>query len=122
MFPLKPAVAGRIAWSIWAVAMVLFVVAGYLFATTPGKPSDAFDPHLLLIPGYVTVGAAIVARRSSNRIGWLFLALGLVSAVESASFNAALHLLTTDRTSGVGRFGAWLGNWEWSASFVLLLY
>ena len=75
MFPLRPTVAARIAWSTWAVAMLLFAVSVFLFVTRPRSTAEAFDPHLLLVPGYVTVGAAIVARRSANRIGWLFLAL-----------------------------------------------
>ena len=35
---------------------------------------------MFLVPGYATVGAVIAARRR-NRIGWLFLAFGLVAAL-----------------------------------------
>ncbi len=69
MLSSKPAVAARIAWSTWAVAMAFGVVSVVLFATAPPTGDEILDPHLWLIPGYVTVGAVIVARRSENRIG-----------------------------------------------------
>jgi hypothetical protein len=37
-------------------------------------------PHVFLVPGYATVGAVIAARRR-NRVGWLFLAFGLIAAL-----------------------------------------
>src|SRR5438093_5386407 len=91
MFTLRPKTAGRLAWSAWAVAMILLAVSVMLIWTAPGSLTgllngNNFDPHLLLIPGFMTVGAAIVSRRPSNRIGWLFLALRLVSAGETTSF------------------------------------
>lgn len=122
MFPLKPAVAARIAWITWAVSIAFFVISIFLFATANKSGVELFDPHLLLIPGYVTVGAAIVSRRSGNRIGWLFLALGLVSAVETTSFLFAVHRASSSPDDWLTMFAAWLANWEWSASFVLLFY
>ena len=102
--------------------MALFGVSLFLFLTLPGSRNDLFDPHLLLVPGYVSVGAAIVSRRSENRIGWLFLALGLVCAVETTSFLVAVQRLSANPNDGIGPYAAWLSNWEWSASFVLLFY
>jgi signal transduction histidine kinase len=122
VFPLKPAVAARIAWITWAVSIAFFVISIFLFATANKSGVELFDPHLLLIPGYVTVGAAIVSRRSGNRIGWLFLALGLVSAVETTSFLFAFHRASSSPDDWLTMFAAWLANWEWSASFVLLFY
>src|SRR5439155_23792740 len=81
-----------------------------------------FDPHLLLIPGFMTVGAAIVSRRPSNRIGWLFLGLGLVSAVETTSYLYGLHAFSARPPRFGGAFAVWLSNWEWSASFGLLFF
>jgi hypothetical protein len=37
-------------------------------------------PHVFLVPGYTTVGA-VIAVRTRNRIGWLFLAFGLAAAL-----------------------------------------
>jgi signal transduction histidine kinase len=122
MFQVKPLVAGRIAWATWAMAMILLGISVFLFAAAPGDTNDTFDPHLVLVPGYVTVGAAIVARQSDNRIGWLFLALGLISAVETTSYLTAVHLIYADAHDGAGQFAAWFANWQWSASFVLLFY
>jgi signal transduction histidine kinase len=102
--------------------MACFAMSIFLFATAQKTEGELFDPHLLLIPGYVTVGAAIVSRRSGNRIGWLFLALGLISAIETTSFLIAFHLASSSPEDGLTMFAAWLANWEWSASFVLLFY
>jgi uncharacterized membrane protein len=44
-----------------------------------GSAQDAV-PHVFLVPGYATVGA-VIAIRSRNRIGWLFLAFGLAAAL-----------------------------------------
>jgi len=44
-----------------------------------GSAEDA-APHVFLVPGYATVGA-VIAARSRNRIGWLFLAFGLAAAL-----------------------------------------
>ena len=127
MFRLRPRIAGRLAWSAWAVAMVLLTVSVVLIATAPGSLTgllngNSFDPHILLIPGFMTVGAAIVSRRSTNRIGWLFLALGLVSAVETTSFLYSLHAVSVRPFRFGAAFAGWLSNWEWSASFGLLFF
>src|SRR5437867_5731250 len=127
MFTLRPKTAGRLAWSAWAVAMILIAVSVVLMWTAPGSLTgllngNNFDPHLLLIPGFMTVGAAIVSRRPSNRIGWLFLGLGLVSAVETTSYLYGLHAFSVRPPRFGGAFAVWLSNWEWSAAFGLLFF
>ena len=107
--------------------MLLLVVSVVLIWTAPGSLTgllngNNFDPHILLIPGFMTVGAVIVSRRPSNRIGWLFLALGLVSAVETTSFLYSVHAFSARPFLLGGVFAVWLSNWEWSASFGLLFF
>jgi hypothetical protein len=114
----------RVAWWVWAAAAVLFVASVVLLiAVVPEYGiNGALDPHLLLIPGYASVGAVIASRRPGNRIGWLFLALGLVSATETVAFLYAL--LALDRSTGLpfGVGAAWFSNWQWSLSWVLLIF
>jgi hypothetical protein len=78
--------AGRLAWSLWALAMALEVAAILLWLANHavlvsrfGTVED-FAPQVFLVPGYATVGAVIAARQR-NRIGWLFLAFGLLAAL-----------------------------------------
>jgi hypothetical protein len=78
--------AGRLAWSLWGVAMVLEVVGILLWVPNHAElvdrfgTSEDFYPHVFLVPGYATVGAVIAARRR-NRVGWLFLAFALIAAL-----------------------------------------
>ena len=75
-----------VAWSLWGLAMTLEVAAILLWLPNHAALVDRFDsaqdaiPHVFLVPGYATVGA-VIATRSRNRIGWLFLAFGLVAAL-----------------------------------------
>ena len=75
-----------VAWSLWGLAMSLEVAAILLWLPNHAALVDRFDsaqdaiPHVFLVPGYATVGA-VIATRSRNRIGWLFLAFGLVAAL-----------------------------------------
>jgi hypothetical protein len=78
--------AGRLAWSLWGLAMALEVVGILLWLPNHAELVDRFGtsedsyPHVFLVPGYATVGAVIAARRR-NRVGWLFLAFALIAAL-----------------------------------------
>jgi hypothetical protein len=78
--------AARLAWSLWALAMALEVAAILLWLPNHATLVDRFGtaedsvPHVFLVPGYTTVGA-VIAARTRNRIGWLFLAFGLAAAL-----------------------------------------
>jgi hypothetical protein len=78
--------AARVAWSLWGLAMALEVAGILLWLANHATLVDRFGtaedsvPHVFLVPGYATVGA-VIAARSRNRIGWLFLAFGLAAAL-----------------------------------------
>jgi hypothetical protein len=74
--------AARLAWSLWGLAMALEVAGILLWPPSHAALADRFGstedltPHVfVVVPGYATVGA-VIAARSRNRIGWLFLAFG----------------------------------------------
>jgi hypothetical protein len=118
--------AARLAWSLWALAMVLEVAAILLWlANHPillsrfGTTED-FAPQVFLVPGYATVGAVIAARRR-NRIGWLFLAFGLAAAVlvfASAYFIRAA--IVTPGSLPAARVAGWIGPVLWPSSYLFL--
>jgi hypothetical protein len=68
-----------LAWSLWGVAMVPLV--GVLLATLV-QHTFSPDKQLTVLPFllFATVGAIVASRRPENRLGWLYLAVGLLAA------------------------------------------
>ena len=118
--------AARLAWSLWALAMVLEVVAIALWLANhavllrrPGTPDDLV-PHVFLVPGYATVGAVIAARRR-NRIGWLFLAFGLLAALVSFGNTYFMRgAIVTPGSLPAARVAVWAGTVMWPSGYLFL--
>src|SRR6266542_2995096 len=100
----KPAV--RLAWSVpWGlfgltVAMLAFaLVLGFV-----GGPGRMAPDIFFLVPGGFAAVGALIAARTSNRVGWMFLAAGLALALTIAGKDYA------GRTGGASLPGAgWVG-------------
>ena len=75
---------GWLAWSLWALTMAIEVAAIWLWLRNRSLGGGYFAPQAFLVPGFATVGALIAARRG-NRVGWLFVGLGLVAALHALS-------------------------------------
>ena len=86
--------AARFAWTIWAVSIVLAAIGAWLNMVNAQTSSGVLAIHLFLVPGYATIGA-IVASRTGNRIGWLFLAVGLASAGTAFAFEYSVRAVGT---------------------------
>jgi hypothetical protein len=118
--------AARLAWSLWALAMVLAVAAIALWLANhavllsrPGTADD-FVPHVFLVPGYATVGAVIAARRR-NRIGWLFLAFGLLAALLSFGNTYFMRgAIVTPGSLPAARVAVWAGTVMWPSGYLFL--
>jgi hypothetical protein len=117
--------AARVAWSLWGLAMVLEVAAiGLWLATMPSWSAASapqnFDPHVFVVPGYATVGAVIAARRR-NRIGWLFVAFGLASALlVFAEFYFVRGAMLTPESLPAVRMVGWIASVLWPSGFLFL--
>jgi hypothetical protein len=91
--------AARVAWAAWALTvgfvglMALFMVLGAA-ARVPGagvRPIDiSFSVALL---AFATVGAALIACRPGNALGWMFSGLGLAMAVAGFARPYAIYAL-----------------------------
>jgi hypothetical protein len=118
--------AARLAWSLWGLAMVLEVaaiplwLANHAVLVSRFGTTEDFAPQVFLVPGYATVGALIAARQR-NRIGWLFLAFGLVAALFSFglaySFRGAI---VTPGSLPAARIAGWIGTVLWPSSYLFL--
>jgi hypothetical protein len=117
---------GWLAWSLWALAMVLEVAAIALWLANhavllsrPGTADD-FVPHVFLVPGYATVGAVIAARRR-NRIGWLFLAFGVLAALLSFGNTYFMRgAIVTPGSLPAARVAVWAGTVMWPSGYLFL--
>jgi hypothetical protein len=83
--------AAWLAWSVWAVCVALVALGLWLDFLIPQvagvSTSLRPDPSVAILQGilslaYPTVGALIVSRLPQNPIGWIFCAMGLLSAVQ----------------------------------------
>jgi len=74
------------------------------------------------------VGFVLASRRPANRIGWLFLAVGLTLGLDAFMNPYGLHALRVAPGSlPAGRLAAWFANWIWvvelaGLSFLLMLF
>jgi hypothetical protein len=117
--------AARVAWSLWGLVMVLEVAAIGLWLANHAilasrLGSTQFQPQVFLVPGYATVGAVIAARRR-NRIGWLFVAFGLASAllVFAESYFVRGAMLTPGSLPAAPMVG-WIAWVLWPSGFLFL--
>jgi hypothetical protein len=112
--------ATRVAWSSWAVSLLLglFSVALLVLTRATPIPRGAVPRGvnavwgLLLLAILSTMGALIVARRPGNRIGWSFVAAGLGLALQAFATQYAIYALLTDPGSVPGAaWLAWISSW-----------
>jgi hypothetical protein len=82
--------ASRLAWPLWGLSIVLAVSSAALWIRNGVFDPRTFTAFLFLVPGYATVGALIAVRRR-NRIGWLFLGIGVAAAALSLGFQYSLR-------------------------------
>ncbi|HXJ66322.1 MAG TPA: hypothetical protein VNN79_21380 [Actinomycetota bacterium] len=69
-----------LAWSLWGLVVATMIGVGVVQTLSGGVSS--LDERIVILPFllFATVGAIVASRRSENRLGWLYLAIGLVAA------------------------------------------
>jgi signal transduction histidine kinase len=113
--------ASWIAWPTCGLAVAALVGSLALrFAGGAGPPSTADDLSLLLAMAFPVIGAVIATRRPENRIGWIFVAVGVSFATASLSTEYASYALVTRKGAiPFGGFAAWVSTWAWPPGIVL---
>jgi hypothetical protein len=117
--PVRTRSTGWLAWSLWGLTMILEVAAIWLWLGNRSLGGGYFAPQVFLVPGFATVGALIAARRA-NRVGWLFVALGLAAALQACSgaYGERVTLLGPGSLPA-GSLANGLGGFLWPVNYLL---
>jgi signal transduction histidine kinase len=111
---------GRLAWPLLAL-FVAVAVAGSVLQEINGAPpiGEYFTALGFLSIG--VVGAFLASRRPENPVGWLFLIASILAALGFLlSEYAEFAIAGRDRALPGAVMAAWLGNFTWLPSLVLL--
>ena len=107
----------RVGWLTWSLAVALAVADLALLVMTRATPIPRGGAPrmvnagwtLVLLVIFATMGALIVARRPTNRIGWSFLVAGLGLGIQAFATEYAIYTLHIDPGAlPGGRWVAWL--------------
>ena len=95
-----------------AVAYV-FVAAGLLLAVPAARAGLAslYITDLLIATSFTTIGLLVAGRRPGDRVGQLFLAIGLLEGITVAANHYAIAGLTAPKPLPGTVWAAWLGYW-----------
>ena len=111
--------SGIAALALVTVDLTALTLAFLVVASTPeaGRGLDlAFSCGVAV---FTLVGAVIVWRQPSNRIGWLFSAIGIVWVTGDLAGRYSTYAYVTGRGDDwLAWLGAWYGEWYW---FVFLM-
>ena len=123
--------ASRLAWSLFALAIALSLIAVVLLALSWSEPlppgSFGFRGFtLLFVATFGTVGALVASRQPANPIGWIFLAGAVISGIQELAQEYAIYAAATPRVP-LASLAAWIPAWIWipgtgAIVFLLLLF
>jgi hypothetical protein len=97
-------------WLLWGLIMAFFVARMALWLANTTLRPQSFSPVALLVPGFATVGAVVVARHRGQVVGWLFLALAGATALGGFCEAYAIRAYLTG-TLPAGDVLFWVANW-----------
>jgi hypothetical protein len=130
--------ANRIAWSMWALSMLVVALSVPLYLSIPSaRPSGVTDvPDTVgavlftaLVLSFSTVGVLIATRRPRNWIGWILIAAGFALGAEIVLSGYVDFSLAQPQGRLPGtEWVAWFAQWVWvpgfgpALTFLLLLF
>jgi hypothetical protein len=128
--------AARFAWSLWAISVLLAVLATVFYFLSfsislegRDRPPPEFLPVLLIaLLAFSTVGALVASRRPENAVGWIFCAVGILLGFGfSAQFYADYALVVRPGSLPGGEIAVWSFSWfgpllSAAPTFLLLLF
>ena len=113
------AATSRLAVVLAGIAYAAVAVGAVLVfpAASHAGFTGIYATDLLLGASFSTIGVLVTRSRSENRIGWLFLAIGVIEALTAALNHYAIVGLTQQDELPGAIWAGWLGYW--SVSFVV---
>jgi hypothetical protein len=128
--------AAWLAWSLWAVCVVLITLALVLDFMTEELPfvegGFRYSPGFAVLTGvlslaYPAVGALVASRLPTNPIGWIFCGLGLLYVAQRFTTAYADYALLENIALPWGESVAWFSTWIGFANptlgvFLMLLF
>lgn len=115
--------AARLAWLVLVTALALCVL-GIALLVAAGASID--DPvwglpgfEAIFVVAFGGVGAIVASRRPENRIGWIFVASGFLSAVQLVVGGYARYGLAEAGYVPFTEIAAWVSDWVWVPTIVL---
>ena len=108
--------ASWLAWSLAAAGLAMLAAGGALLAIN--LDMVGFNAAMIVLFGSCAViGALAVSRQPGNLVGWLFLATGVVAAMQLFTGELALSLYRHGGPLLAVQWLAWPANWVWNLSF-----
>jgi signal transduction histidine kinase len=108
--------ASWLAWSLAAAGLAMLAAGGALLAIN--LDMVGFNAAMIVLFGSCAViGALAVTRQPGNLVGWLFLATGVVAAMQIFTGELALSLYRHGGPLLAVQWLAWPANWVWNLSF-----
>ena len=107
-------VGRRLSWVVWGLT-ILLLGAAHGLAVRNGSLSE--DPlfaalAIVMMVGYVSIGALVASRLPGSPIGWLMLATGTGFLISVSTSDYAIYTLYTKPGSlPFGTFAVWLQTW-----------
>jgi hypothetical protein len=116
----------RWTWVAWAMVGIFVACMGVGAHLSVANGNFQRRPGFLLaltlaFTAFMVVGAVIVAHRPSNAIGWLFSAIGLLTATGTLAVDYAEYAYVTRPGSLPGAIVAIWYSWWWLPMFALIL-
>ena len=106
-----------IAWGLWALIPLLLCADLAIRVVWGASEANGIAATLtfgLALIAFGTVGALVASRVPGNALGWIFIAIGVVSAALGPLGGYAKHGLVDDPGSLPGALGfGWLYSWLW---------
>jgi hypothetical protein len=116
----------RSTWVAWSMVAMFVACHGLGFPLSVANGNFQARPGFLLalllgFTAFMVVGAVIVAHRPGNAIGWLFSAIGLLTATGTLALDYAEYAYVTRPGSLPGALLAAWYQWWWLPMFALIL-
>ena len=111
-----------VAWGLLALGL-LGNAAGVALSVANGRLGWHAGEALLWVvfPAFLVVGCLILARRPGNLIGWIFTAVGLLTAAAGLAEPYATYAYAHPGSLPVPLVAAWVNTWIWSPTILLMV-